>query len=53
MGVFLRDALSREAVAHPPKMGSGGGGVGGVSTTGLQPHTHRCLTSLAEQSLFK
>lgn len=30
MGVFLRDALSREVVAHPPKLG--GGKVGGVST---------------------
>ena len=38
MGVFLRDALSREAVAHPPKLGSGR--VGGVSALGLQPHTH-------------
>lgn len=43
MDVFLRDALSREAVVHPPKLG-------GVFTQ-VCSLTHTRLTSLAEQSL--
>ena len=48
MDVFLRDALSREAVVHPPKLG--GGRVGGVFAR-VCSLTHTRLTSLAEQSL--